>query len=166
MPSSSVLGLADLALTWSNVQGNADLSLIDNDLATDKGLITAMILSLFTDRRAEKDDVPPSGDPRDRRGWWGDQFLPVAGDKCGSRLWLLDRSVLNNETLLKAKQYVLEAWQWMIDDGVVQSIPVTVTRISKPDGILIDGQVIRPGKDAVAFRFAHVWDGLAAELGS
>jgi phage gp46-like protein len=160
MASSSALQLADLALVWSNVSGNADLVTIDDDVASDRGLMTAVILSLFTDRRAEDDDVPPSGDSGDRRGWWADQFASVGGDRIGSRLWLIDRSTLTNETLLKATQYVTEALQWMIDDKVVASIPVTVTRMSAPDGIMIAGELLQPGRDSVSFRFAHTWSHL------
>lgn len=162
--NSSAEQLADLALVWDNKQGSADLVLFDGDLASDRGLMTAVVLSLFTDRRAEPDDVPPSGDPTDRRGWWADEFAATAGDLFGSRLWLLDRSVLNNETVLKARQYVVEALQWMIDDQVVASIPVTVTRTRSPDGLLIAGELVRPGKDAIAFRFAHTWDHVQEDM--
>jgi phage gp46-like protein len=164
MASSSALQLADLALVWSNATGDADLAMIDDDLASDRGLVTAVLLSLFTDRRAENDDVPPSGDSSDRRGWWADQFAAVEGDRIGSRLWLLDRSTLTNETLLKAKGYVAEALQWMIDDKVVASIPVTVTRMTAPDGIMIAGELLRPGRDSVSFRFAHTWDHIEEDL--
>lgn len=156
MANSSALQLADLALLWDDVHGAADLAIIDGDLASDQGLETAVVLSLFTDRRAEDDDVPPSGDSRDRRGWWADQFLANAGDKFGSRLWLLDRSTLSNETLLRAKQYALEALQWLVDDKVASSIDVTVTRL--PNGMRLSPTVTRPGREAVTFSFAHVWD--------
>lgn len=160
MATSSALQLADLALVWSNATGDADLAMIDDDLASDRGLVTAVLLSLFTDRRAENDDVPPSGAASDRRGWWADQFAVIEGDRYGSRLWLLDRATLTNETLLQAKAYATEALQWMIDDKVVASIPLTVTRMTAPDGIMIAGQLLRPGLDPVSFRFAHAWDHL------
>lgn len=158
MASSSALQLADLALTWSNVAGNADLSMIDMDLASDRGLETAVLLSLFIDRRAEDDDVPPSGDPRDRRGWWADQFADVAGDLIGSRLWLLDRSKRTNETVLRAKQYVTEALAWMLEDEVVENIDITVNVTAA--ALLIAVGLQRPGRDAVTLRFAHTWDHL------
>ena len=164
MATSSALQLADLALVWSNLTGDADLTMIDDDVASDRGLVTAVLLSLFTDRRAENDDVPPSGDPSDRRGWWADQFAAVEGDLFGSRLWLLDRSTLTNETLLQAKAYVAEALQWMLDDKVAASIPITVTRMSAPDGIMIAGELLRPGTDPVSFQFAHTWDHLEEDL--
>lgn len=162
MANSSALQLADLALTWSNMSGDSDLSMIDSDLASDRGLETAIILSLFTDRRAEPDDVPPSGDPNDRRGWWADQFAAVLGDKFGSRLWLLDRSTRNNETVLRAKEYSLEALNWMLEDRVVDGTDVTIE--TTDNGITIEVEVRRPGKDPVSFKFSHVWDHLQEDM--
>lgn len=158
MPAtSSAIALADLALTWSNVHGSADLSMIDSDLASEAGLETAVLLSLFTDRRAKNDDVPPSGDPNDRRGWWADQFADIEGDLFGSRLWLLDRAKLSPEVARRAEEYVREALQWMLDDKVVASIGVTID-ISRRDTMLIGVTLQRPGRDAVAFRFGRAWD--------
>jgi phage gp46-like protein len=154
--TSSALGLGDLALVWSDSVGSADLSMIDDDLASDRGLMTAAILSLFTDRRAADDDVPPSGDPRDRRGWWADQFAAVGGDKYGSRLWLLDRAKLTNETALRTTEYVREALAWMLEDRVASSIDIAVetTDVALVFAIGLN----RPGRDPVSFRFAHTWD--------
>jgi phage gp46-like protein len=154
--TSSAIQLADLALTWDEQQGAADLSLIDNDLASDRGLETAVLLSLFTDRRAQPDDQPPSGDPNDRRGWWADELAAVEGDRIGSRLWLLDRSVNSNETARRAEEYVREALAWLIEDRVVSSIDVQIDTTNK--NLLIGVALQRPGRDAVSFRFAHVWD--------
>jgi phage gp46-like protein len=155
MASSSALQLADLALTWDVALGAGDLSLIDSDLASDRGLVTAVLLSLFTDRRAEADDQPPSGDPRDRRGWCLDQF---GVDLIGSRLWLLDRAKRTNESTLRATEYVREALQWMIDDRVVSAVEVSVTATAR--GLTIEIGLQRPDRDAVSFRFAHTWEHL------
>lgn len=156
--STSVRG--DLRLTWSNKTGDADLSLIafDLDVAADQELTTSVILSLFTDRRAENDDTPPSGDANDRRGWWGDEFAEIEGDRIGSRLWLLDRSKRTNETALRATEYVREALAWMIEDKVVASVDVAVDATDK--ALLIAVGLQRPGRDPVSFRFAHTWDHL------
>ena len=159
MPAtSSAIQLADLALTWAQQEGTADLVLIDNDLASDRGLETAVLLSLFLDRRAQPDDRPPSGDPNDRRGWWADELAAVEGDQIGSRLWLLDRSVSSNETARRAEEYVREALAWLIEDRVASSIDV---QIDTADNNLQIGLTLqRPGRDAVSFRFAHVWDAI------
>lgn len=158
MATSSALQLADLALVWG--VSSADLAVIDSDLASDMGLDTAVSLSLFTDRRCEDDDVPPSGDDRDRRGWWADQFAAVEGDLIGSRLWLLDRSTLNRETILRAEQYDREALAWMIEDGVVSSIDVAVAVAAQ--NLLHAITLHRPNRDPVTLRFAHVWSQLEA----
>lgn len=167
MASSSAIQLADLALVWSTATNDADLALIDDDLASDRGLETAVALSLFTDRRAEPDDRPPSGDPSDRRGWWADQFSAVEGDRIGSQLWLLDRSKLTNETALRAKQYASEALAWMIEDKVVSSVDVTTT-IGTTDGateaLFFEVDLQRPDGSQVSFKFAHVWDHLQEDM--
>lgn len=144
----------DLGLLWSLAAGDADLTVVDSDVAADRGLRTSVLLSLFLDRRAEDDDVSPSGDPRDRRGSWTDQFEEIKGDRIGSRLWLLDRSVDTKETALRAEEYVREALAWMIEDRVVASIDVTITI---PDRVIEIG-LQRPGRDPVSFRFAHAWN--------
>lgn len=162
MASSSALQLADLALVWDVARGAADLALIDSDLASDRGLATAVMLSLFTDRRAMADDRPPSGDDRDRRGWWADQFADVDGDLIGSRLWLLDRGKREHETTLLAKQYVGEALEWLIADRVVSAIEVSITTTAR--GLSIDINVQRPGRDAVTFRYAHAWASVEEDI--
>lgn len=158
MASSSALQLADLALVWSSATGDADMAMIDSDLASDRGLVTAVLLSLFTDRRAEPDDAPPSGDARDRRGWWADELAEVDGDRIGSRLWLLDRAKRTRETELRAEEYVREALAWMLEDRVVSRIDVEIETTA--NGLLIAVGLQRPGRDSVAFRFAHTWDHL------
>lgn len=154
--SSSAVKLGDLALTWIVGKGHADLSLIDSDLASELGLETAVMLSLFLDRRAADDDVPPSGDPQDRRGWWGDEFLPNRGDRIGSRLWLLDRSKLTQETALSAREYAIEALAWMLEDQVVDGVDV-VTELAPP-ALLMQITLRRPGRNAVTFRYSLAWD--------
>lgn len=158
MATSSAIALGDLALTWSNDTGDADLEILDGDLASDRGLTTAVLLSLFLDRRAEPDDQPPSGDANDRRGWWADQFHEVEGDRIGSRLWLLDRSKRTGETVRRAEEYVREALAWMIEDRVVSSVGVEIETTARD--LLIAVTLARPGRDAVTFRFAHVWDAI------
>lgn len=162
MASSSAIQLGDLALTWDVRIGDADLSLLDLDLASDRGLATAMLLSFYLDRRAEPDDKPPSGDESDRRGWWGDEFAAVEGDKIGSRMWLLDRATRTSETAPRAKEYALEAWAWLIDDHVVSNLDVRVQTTERD--LQIFGEVHRPGRDPVSFRFARTWDHVLEDM--
>lgn len=95
------------------------------DLATDAGLRTALLLSLFTDRTAGAEDVLPDPADADRRGWWGDIGLDgAAPDPIGSRLWLLAREKSTDATRRRAEIYVREALAWMLADGVAAAVDV------------------------------------------
>ena len=85
----------------------------------------AVTISLFTWRRAGADDAI---DDSDLKGWWGDALPSVAGDRIGSRLWLLQRRTLVDQTLKDAKSYAEEALKWLRDDDIVASVTVTVER--------------------------------------
>ncbi len=91
-----------------------DIVLDGYDLATDDGLRTACLLSLYTDRRAEADDEVENGD---KRGWH-------AHPKRGSRLWLLARAKETPDTLARAKSYTEEALAWLVEDGVARAVTV------------------------------------------
>src|SRR5471032_1175811 len=114
--------MSDTAITWIPALGIGDWALSGAQLATGNDIETAVYISLFSDRAANPDDVIPdgSGDPR---GWWGDtgQEQPI-----GSRLWLLGRAKQTTDALNLAKDYITEALQWLIDDGVVGSFDITV----------------------------------------
>lgn len=86
-------------------------------------LTRAVLMSLFTWRRAETDD-----DTTEAFGWWGDTFPTVANDRIGSRLWLLRRSKLTNATAAKARDYARQALAWMTEDGVAARVVVGATR--------------------------------------
>lgn len=86
-------------------------------------LTRAVVISLFTWRRAESDD-----DVDNPMGWWGDTWPTVQNDRIGSRLYLLRRSKLTNQTPIKAREYITQALQWMTDDGVASRIDVVAQR--------------------------------------
>lgn len=86
-------------------------------------LTRAVVISLFTHRRADTDDnadVP--------MGWWGDTWPMVANDRYGSKLWLLQRSKLTNALVNTVRTYLRESLQWMLDDGVVSRVDIDVQR--------------------------------------
>lgn len=110
--------------------GMIDLVAGASGLTVETTLETAVIISLFTDRRADPDDVLPDAAPQagvlpdNRRGWCGDALREVAGDLYGSRLWLLSRAKQTEETRQRAIFYIRECLQWMIDDGHVLTIEI------------------------------------------
>lgn len=86
----------------------------------------AVTISLFSWRRAAIDDAL---DDADRQGWWGDCAPSEAGDQIGSRLYLLRRRTLTDDTLRDARDYAEEALRWMTDDEIVTTVTVTAERL-------------------------------------
>jgi phage gp46-like protein len=125
------------------------------DLQTGDDLITAVLISLFTDRIANEDDEIPDGTD-DPRGWWAD-----AGERypIGSRLWLLSREKQTNDTAMRARDYIVESLQWLIDDGVVARFDVDVAWVAPSS---LGAQVVANRVDGttVAMNFASVWQGI------
>jgi phage gp46-like protein len=107
-----------------NAPGPADIRVTGAVLHRDPGFETANLISLGSDARAEEQDVLPQGF-KSHSGFWGSA---VTGDEIGSKLWLLGRSVITEEVLRQAEQWVRESLQWKIDDGIDADIRVTATR--------------------------------------
>jgi phage gp46-like protein len=153
--------VTDLALVPRET--STDLAVVNNDLLADDGLETAVILSLFTDRRAGDDDVMPFGQT-DRRGWFGDAVPVVQGDRIGSRLWMLNREKQTAEVLAKAKEYAVEALAWLVEDKVASAVEVETIYVSQ--GVLGIAVVIyKPQIDPVRFDFNYTWAAQAVKRG-
>jgi phage gp46-like protein len=147
--------MSDTSTIWNVEYAQGDWVLSGPMLQTGNDLETAVLISLFTDRVIGPDDVVPDGS-NDPRGWWGDdgQDYPI-----GSRLWLLSRAKQTQETLATARDYITEALQWLIDDGIASTIDVQ-TEWTAPTllGALIT--INRTGGAPVAVRFAWAWNGI------
>ena len=114
----------------------------------------SIIISLFTWRRANPDDDLPG---TNKYGWWGDTYPQIINDRIGSRLWLLSRAKLTDETVLQAQEYAEEALQWLVDDGVAAAVQVQVERQSL-DRLAIGIIITRGDKSLLKIRFAKIWD--------
>lgn len=118
----------DIKLIFDNDTQSADIEFKDNDLINELGFETAVLMSVFTDQRANDDDVLPDAVHGDKRGWWGDPTSNIENDQIGSKLWLLERSKITNQTMRKAKKIIQDAVQHFIDDGIAVKIDVEVER--------------------------------------
>lgn len=83
-----------------------DLFEIESDLKT------AVIISLFSDKRGDGDDV---------RGWWADSYHD---DSIGSHLWKLSREKRTVEVLHRSEDYARSCLRWLIEDSFVISIDI------------------------------------------
>jgi phage gp46-like protein len=117
-------------------------------------LVRAVMISLFTWRRANADDDLP-GDLK--MGWWGDNFSTLSNDRIGSRLWLLGRAKLTTETIAKAREYAQEALQWLVDDGIAARVVVETERQGLYTLALACRVFKSDGSVPVDIRFTDVW---------
>lgn len=117
-------------------------------------LTRAVVISLFTWRRARPDDVLPDG--ISRMGWWGDALPSVSGDKIGSLLWRLRREPLSARTAIRAREYTEEALAWLTEDGICTRVGVTAERIG--DGQLRLRVILYRTDGAVReLTFSDIW---------
>ena len=146
--------MTDILTSWDLQRG--DWLIGAPGLAEESGLKSAIILSLFSDRRANPDDALPSPASSDRRGWWGDNFAALQNDRIGSRLWLLSREKQLSKVLLRANEYCKEALQWLIDDGIAKAVEVHAEIVRA--GVLgVEIIITRPDGVDQKFQFDDIW---------
>jgi phage gp46-like protein len=126
-------------MTYDNRLMRGDFLRNGGNAVLGQPLSTAVLVSLFTDRRA--DTVGNDLEDVSQGGWWADTF---AERPIGSRLWTLRRSVATRANLNLAKNYIEEALQWMLDDGVARLIEVTTLRGRSLDWLQFTVKVFRP----------------------
>jgi phage gp46-like protein len=143
---------------WTDESGN---SIVDHNgqpidaifvpgegLVSGSDLITAILISLFTDAAADPGDIIPdgSGNPR---GWWGGAI--------GSKLWLRERSKQTATTLALVKNDIEQALDWMVADGVIAGIEV-MTEWTRPG--MLGAEVILKRTDGArtALKFSKLWE--------
>ena len=147
----------DIQIKWNSTDYKGDFIFDgEGDLSTDKGLETAVIISLFTDRRADGEELPPK--EKSKRGWWGDSIADIPNDKIGSKFWLLSREKELQEVAVRARQYTLEALQWLIDTKIANKIEVDSELLG--NGMLgLQIRIYRPGKtELTEYRYNYNWD--------
>lgn len=149
---------ADIMLSWDGEKLCADISRDGADLRRGDDLATSVIASLFSWRRAKDDDALPDYETG-LQGWWGDTFLPNAGDKFGSRLWILRRKKLTNETINLAVECCQEALAWMLEDGVASRISITPSR-GGIDQLDIFITIFQTDGTAAELNFQGVWQAI------
>ena len=117
----------------------------------------AVWMSLFSDRRADPDDIlpDPMGDIPYKGGWWGDSFAED-GDLFGSRLWLLFGQPITAATPRKVEEYAREALQWMLDKGVAVGIDAVSERFGQ-DRVSLSLVIYKSDGTQEAIRFPDLW---------
>lgn len=134
-----------------------DLQLAGGTLAGDHDIKTAVLISLFTDRRAEADDALPDA-AGSRRGWWGDA---LNARRIGSRLWLLSREKQLREVVSRTQEYAEEALAWLTEEGIARRVVVTA-EILQPGWIALTVLVERQRSAPARYRYEFAWQNASA----
>lgn len=115
-------------------------------------LQTAVILSLFTDARAGRDDVLPLGQT-DLRGWVGDEYTGAAAtDVWGSRLWLIYVGKASGNVLDLARLYVQQALAWLVREGIASRVDVSAQWVGeRQDRLAVRPVIYQPGEVAPVY---------------
>lgn len=132
-------------------------------------LETAVILALLCHRRAEADDVLPTFDDDDRRGWWADLDAAQLWGAwpIGSRLWLLSRAKIADSippgstpgsiaTPALCEEYIREALEPFVQLRIISSFTVQLSRTAV-DTIGGPITLYRGNRDAIELRFDQLW---------
>jgi phage gp46-like protein len=134
--------------------GPADVKLEGVDLLRDPGFETAALISFFSNARADNDDTLP--DPSDLRGgFWGSALVDF---QIGSKIWLLRRAKIDETTLRLGEQYSKDCLNWMIRDGIAQTIEASVIRGNRRDELVFAVRIVRKNVDDIFFKFFINWE--------
>lgn len=134
---------------------NLDLEIEDGDLKADRGLQTAALISLYSDKRLDLEQLPRGH--TDPRGWWADAISDVRGDQIGSRLWRLEASgKITTSSVVEFENLLADAFEWMIEDGLASEVLVGAQRngLNELSGSI---SIVKPSGENIPFDF--LWDG-------
>lgn len=147
--------MTDIAILGPSGGLSFDIFYDQNGFATDGGLKTAVTISLFTDRRLPDSVRDPEGSD-DRRGYWGD-LVESDGYQWGSLLWTLYRQVITAPVIASCREYCISALQWMIDDGIAETINVIAERTGVYQ-ISIAIEIVKLDTRET-LRYSYLWSG-------
>lgn len=134
-----------------DANGIFDIPVVNADLATVNGVETAIGVSVYTDSRASSGTVK---DAFRRRGWSGNALTLQEGFELGSLLWTLDQARLNQNTLNIGEDIVRRSLQYMINDGIADTIDVIMDQTGTRQGTITI--VLFKGIEVVG-RYTTVW---------
>lgn len=171
------MAVTEFALSWSRSCGAArsgnlsltpaDLCVVGGGFVVERGLDTAIFMSLFLDARVDDGSTEhPTGDKvfgrTDGRGWWGVELLRAVGllsafEEYGSRLWQFRRAKLTTRTLERMTRACDEALAWLVSSEIATKVDVSVRVVAQGRAdILI---AVHRNQD-VPVRFSFVWDSM------
>jgi len=146
--------MSDAALNWFDF--GADIKIENGDILADTGLATSVLIALFTDSRSPSELLLPPGE-KQLKGWWGDLD---ERRKTGSLLWLINREKVLPEVATRAREYCLNALQWLLDEDIAQDVRVE-SLLVRPFSLQLRIFIER----GTARRYSYLWEGVKEYAG-
>jgi phage gp46-like protein len=144
----------------------ADWSIDAQGLSEANPLYSAVLMQIFTDKRAPDDRRLPD-DTDDRRGWHGDYYDVLydrGEDQLGSLLWLYERAAITEDTVKGIRDAVDECLEPLERQGLFASREVTAERLGL-GYIAVDVRLYAQDREKVFdARFSRLWSSLAPGL--
>lgn len=126
--------------------GRWEPNITTNDADTVEGFETDIIVSLFTNARADESEI---SEPLRRGGWWGNVLNPQ-GYELGSKNWMLERETMTNKTTADAQRFTTNSLRWMLSQSVIKAFNVIVKPNIKTQtytiGVLLSGSNRQQGR--------------------
>lgn len=131
--------------------GNGRTGTCDIVFSNGSALVSAVLMSLFSWRRARPSDETESGR---RYGWWTD----TPQRQLGSRLYLFTRRSITPGLMTDIKTCIQEALAWMVEDQLCSSVSVGVTQgVNSPDRVVCKIGIFRHDGSHEAVVFDDLW---------
>lgn len=120
----------------------------DGDIETADFFDTAILYSIFGEKRASSDEVV---EPQLRRGWIGNDDF-----ENGSKIWLFSQARLTRSVINRIEDEAMRSLEWLVEDGLAVSIDQASVNFS--DGKLALSLTIRRSRDKVERRLFTLWE--------
>ncbi|OEE50485.1 phage GP46 family protein [Vibrio anguillarum] len=131
--------------------------IIEGGSVADDTVSALVLISLFTDARADDSDTLPDAS-NDLRGWPGDTFSDAPW---GSKLWLLYREKMTTEVRNKAVKYAEDALAWMLKDNgegaMAKSVKVTGS-IPQFQTLALSIAITKPDDEVISLTVSKRWE--------
>jgi len=109
-----------LSLRYDPTLRECDLVWDGERLEEEDPLLTAILVSLFTDQRVTGGEVPAGVG---LGGWWGEAFPEDPADSEGSRIWAVRaRGRADSATCREIEGAARECLAWLLEDTVCTSV--------------------------------------------
>jgi phage gp46-like protein len=120
------------------------------DIETDSFFDTAILYSLFGERRAVESEI---SQPELRRGWIGNEGKDYEN---GSGLWIYSQSKLTRSAINRIEDEAKKSLQWLVDDGF--AVAITDVSVTLNNGRVAVELTIRRTPSEVERRYFELWN--------